>query len=193
MLIEHEEWRSVVGFAGIYEVSDKGRVRSLDRVATYSRVDQYSGRTLTIRRKHAGRLLRLGRQSSGHMSVALGKEAGSKLVHVLVLEAFIGPCPAGHESLHKDGNPSQNLLTNLRWGTRSENLLDAVAHGVKPVGSKHPSARLREQDIPLIRKASRGPRGCVARLARAYGIAESVIRSIRDGKSWKHVEAAPCL
>lgn len=51
-------------------------------------------------------------------------------VHQLVLIAFAGPAPAGCEVLHNDGNPGNNRLANLRWGTRSENLYDRVRHGV---------------------------------------------------------------
>jgi len=52
-----EMWRPIPGYEGLYEVSDHGRVRSLDRVSTYCRVDQYSGQELTVRRRHKGKLL----------------------------------------------------------------------------------------------------------------------------------------
>lgn len=123
-----EEWRPVVGHEGQYEVSDLGRVRSLNCERIYKRADQYSGRMLTVRRKHKGRLLRPGRMPSGHLSVALGK-GNSVCVHVIVLEAFVGPCPSGHESLHRDDVPSNNVRGNLRWGTRSENMHDAIRNG----------------------------------------------------------------
>jgi hypothetical protein len=123
-----ETWKAVVGFEGQYEVSDKGRVRSLDCERVYERNDQYSGRLITVRRRHKGRMLRPGRMPSGHLSVALGK-GNSVCVHVIVLDAFIGPCPPGHESLHRDDVPSNNDLNNLRWGTRSENLHDAIRNG----------------------------------------------------------------
>lgn len=123
-----EIWKPVVGYEGIYEVSDHGRVRSLDRIQVYSRIDQYSGRELTVHRLHRGRMLRPGRMTAGHLSVALGK-GNSVCVHVLVLEAFVGPCPPGHESLHRDDVPSNNVLDNLRWGTRSDNIRDAIRNG----------------------------------------------------------------
>ena len=128
-----ETWRAVIGYEGLYEVSDHGRVRSLDRVQTYCRIDQYSGRNLTVVRKHRGRMLRPGRMPRGHLSVALGK-GNSICVHVLVLEAFVGPCPPNHECCHDDDVPDHNVLSNLRWGTRSDNLHDAIRNGRRKYG-----------------------------------------------------------
>jgi hypothetical protein len=134
-----EEWRPVVGFEREYEVSNLGRVRSVDRVKVYKRIDQYSGRTLTVSRLHKGRHLRPGRKPSGHLSVALGK-GNSRDVHVIVLEAFVGPKPEGEEGRHYDDDPSNNVTNNLLWGTRSENLFDAIRNGKRTYRRKddHP-------------------------------------------------------
>lgn len=123
-----EEWRPVVGYEREYEVSNLGRVRSLDRIKTYERIDQYSGRLIVVSRQHKSRLLRPGRKPSGHFSVALGR-GNSRDIHILVLEAFVGPAPKGHECRHLNDDPSENHLRNLRWGTRSENNFDAIRNG----------------------------------------------------------------
>lgn len=52
-----------------------------------------------------------------------------KLVHRLVLEAFVGPCPSGCEGCHYDGNPANNIVSNLRWDTTKNNCLDKRRHG----------------------------------------------------------------
>lgn len=181
-----ERWLPVSGFEGLYEVSDRGRVRSLDRVLPYERRDQYSGRALLIERRRKGQLLRPGRQSDGHVSVSLGR-GHSVNVHILVLQTFVGPCPDGHEALHWNDVPDDNRLSNLRWGTRSDNLLDAVRNGRKPVGDRHYGAKLTAADIPVIRRECHGGRGSVACLAKRFGVSESVIRQARDGRTWKHV------
>lgn len=114
-----EAWRPVPGYEGRYEVSDRGRVRSLPR------------RDMRGRRIDS-RLLSINTHPSGHQSVKLshdGKYCAAK-VHRLVLMAFIGPAPDGHEACHNDGDPGNNHLSNLRWGTRSDNLRDRVRHGV---------------------------------------------------------------
>ena len=180
----HEEWRAIPGFEGAYEVSSHGRVRSLDRELVYERIDHYSGRRIRITKNLKGRVLRPGRQGSGHLSVVLGRAAGSYLVHVLVLMAFVGPCPTGCESLHRDDVPSNNELPNLRWGTRSENLHDAVANGKKPIGENVRNAKLTSADIPEIRELL--PVISLAEIARKYDVAEATIRQIKTGRSWSH-------
>lgn len=179
-----ERWLPVVGHEGAYEVSDLGRVRSLDRVERYERIDQYSGRIITVCRQHKGRLLRPGPNDSGHLTVVLGR-GNTRQVHALVLEAFVGPCPDGHECCHGDDVPFHNALDNLRWGTRSDNLHDAVRNGGKLIGDLAPRSKLRARDIPTIRAAT--GRGCIAKLARDLGVNEATIRQVRYGKSWKHV------
>jgi hypothetical protein len=64
----------------------------------------------------------------GHIAVRVGR-IGYRFVHRLVLEAFVGPCPEGMECRHLDGDPANNRLENLRWGTHRENAADQVRHG----------------------------------------------------------------
>ena len=174
-----EQWRPVVGHEGQYEVSDCGRVRSLDRMVPCG-----SGGHLRFCK---GQILQPGRKSSGHVSVALGR-GNSRDVHRLVLEAFVGPCPDGHEALHYDDEGSNNRLSNLRWGTRGDNLIDAVRNGRKPVGSRQHVAKLTEADIPRIRSMIGSV--SIVSIARRFGVSESTIRQIKTGRAWAHVEAA---
>jgi len=102
----NEIWLPISGFDK-YEVSNLGRVKSHHR---------------------NGRILRPGLSNFGHLSVVLGR-GNTRMVHALVLTAFAGPRPPGMECRHLDGDPTNNHFDNLRWGTRSENILDAVAHG----------------------------------------------------------------
>ena len=114
-----EKWLPVVGREGEYEVSDNGRVRSLTRKDSRGR-------------QIVERILRPQRNGSGHHQVGLStgrRGARLFLVHRLMLEAFVGPCPPGHEALHRDDDPDNNRLSNLHWGTRSENTLDKVRNG----------------------------------------------------------------
>lgn len=177
-------WKPVVGFEGLYEVSDTGLVRSLDRVAIYIRRDQYSGRDLIIRRRRKGVVLRPGRRTSGHLSVTLGRQGGSHDVHILVLNAFVGPCPKGMECRHLDGHPDHNWLSNLCWGTRSQNIVDALNHGAMPRGSRKFNAKLSESEIPAIRDMMKG--ASYVSIGRMFGVSEATIRQVRDGKTWGH-------
>jgi hypothetical protein len=113
-----ERWLPVPGYETAYEVSDHGRVRSLDR-----RVPSGQGKTRIAR----GRILRPS-LVHGHPAVSLGR-VRKEYVHALVLQAFVGPAPDGMECCHGDGVRTNNHLSNLRWGTRLSNNLDAIRHG----------------------------------------------------------------
>jgi hypothetical protein len=120
-----EHWLPVVGWEGLYEVSDWGRVRSVPHVMTRS-----NGYPFTVR----STVLRPNRKQnhSDHQMVHLSRDAaGSRvamLVHRAVLEAFVGPCPTGQECCHNDGNAANNRLENLRWDTHKANGEDAMRH-----------------------------------------------------------------
>ena len=101
-----ELWKPAVGHSG-YEVSSLGRVRSLHR---------------------GGRILRPGTASNGYPTVALGR-GKTRTLHSLVAEAFIGARPTGQVVRHKDGDRKNPRASNLIYGTRAENIKDAVAHG----------------------------------------------------------------
>lgn len=123
-----EDWRDIVGYEGRYQVSDLGRVRSAERLV---RLWTHQGGEQFVLKQ--GRVLKPGTYASGHRYVYLGRGSENRyLVHRLVLTTFVGPCPEGHESLHgPDADPSNNRLDNLRWGTRSENLKDDYARGIR--------------------------------------------------------------
>lgn len=120
-----EEWRPVVGYEKDYEVSDHGRIRSLDRLDN-------------LGRQRRGRVLSLCANSTDHLQVSLFRNGESVrfLIHRLVLEAFLGPCPEGMEACHWDDNPRNNRLSNLRWDTRAENMRDQVRNGRNHNASK---------------------------------------------------------
>lgn len=123
-----ESWKDVPGYEGRYQVSDHGNVRSVDWICTRS-----NGRTYTNRSK----VLTQSTSSSGHKVATLivKNKQHRAMVHRLVLEAFVGPCPPGMETCHADDNPSNNHLSNLRWDSRRENMLDRVRNGIHHYGS----------------------------------------------------------
>lgn len=121
-----ERWLPIPGYEGHYEVSDHGRVRSLDRVTP--------GKD-GANRPFRGRLLKPRPQRFGHLKVVLYSGKGQKrqrYVHQLVLEAFVGKRPDGAITCHNNGDPSDNRVENLRWGTHSENTTDRISHGTDP-------------------------------------------------------------
>jgi hypothetical protein len=154
-----EIWKDVPGYEGQYQVSNEGRVKS-------------------FRRRKDGVLLAPGRMPGGHLSVSLGR-GRSRCVHELVLLAFVGPRQPGQECLHGNGNPSDNHLANLRWGTRSENLRDKVLHG---------QCKLKLNDVIAIKSALKNyRRGLQRELARKYGVAECTISAIKLGRTHDYI------
>lgn len=115
----------VIGYEGRYEVSDMGNVRSLDRIRSHGK--RWRGRTLKPIPMPRGYLL---------VNLWFDNKQRMFLIHRLVLTAFVGPAPEATEALHADGDPTNNSLSNLSWGTHSENMLDQVAHGTHANASK---------------------------------------------------------
>ncbi len=122
---EPNVWVPIPGHEGSYEVSHLGRVRSIDRVIIDRNGKRYRRRGQTLRTW----------PERGYLCVRLGI-GRQYAVHRLVLLAFVGPCPEGQEALHQNGDPSDPRLTNLRWGTHSENQLDQVRHGTNHAAQK---------------------------------------------------------
>lgn len=111
-----EEWRPIPGSLG-FEVSDQGRVRSLTRTR------QVGNHTRTYRE----RIRQLAVNRSGYPEVNINGHA--RLVHQLVLSAFVGPRPQGLVTCHNNGDPADNRLENLRYDTQAANVRDTVRHG----------------------------------------------------------------
>lgn len=174
------EYRDIAGFPG-YRVSDDGIVWTCKR---------RGGRTPFVF-TNRWRSLRPCKGKHGHLSVTLyngGKDKIKRLyVHRLVLEAFIGPCPAGMQCCHCDGNPPNNRVGNLRWDTPLANNLDKRKHGTMPAGEIHHAHKLT---AVIVRKARqlRKEGHTYASIATATGSKESTIYAAVTRRHWDHLE-----
>lgn len=171
-----ETWKGVPGFEGLYEVSNLGRVRSLDRVVRYR-----SGPVHT----HRGRVLKLAAGRSGYPHVQLFRNGHGvcRSVHSLVLAAFVGPRPKGHQCRHKNGHRKDARLSNLEYGTARENCLDKRRHNTHMPGSRNPASVLSEPDVALIYKRLQDGETQTA-LAAEYGVTSTAIGHIARGTNW---------
>lgn len=178
-----EIWKDITEYKELYQVSNLGQIRSIPRLKTL------------------GGILKPILDTGGHLQVGLYKDGKQKRlsIHRLILEAFIGPCPLGMECRHLDGNPINNKLNNLQWGTKSENQQDSIRHGTffhpDNRGSNNGHAILQESDIPKIRKLLKsgrngihGKRYSQREIAKIFGVNHYTISMIATGKTWKHLQ-----
>ncbi len=126
--MQEEVWKDVVGYEGIYEVSNLGNVRSLDR---------YVNGKLTSRLLKRGRPLVQKLTAQGYRSVHLRDKLNDleswPSVHRLVALAFI-PNPENKETVnHIDGDKQNNCVCNLEWATKSEQTIHAFANNLMTV------------------------------------------------------------
>ncbi len=127
----------------------------------------------------SGQVLKPYVAPSGHLHVLIRRK---KLrVHHAVLLAFGHPRPKGLICRHLDGDPSNNSLSNLRWGTSLENSADAIRHGRIPCGEAKGDARLTVAQVRAIRTDRRASRV----VGMDYGVSHTAILRIRRGDRWK--------
>jgi len=113
------ELRTIPGFPD-YAVTRDGRVWSKPRLD--SRGERCGDRWLKPEVSGKGCL---------QVRLFLSGKRQSRMISRLVLEAWVGPHPDGMECRHLDGDPTNNNLSNLKWGTRSETMRDSIQHGTR--------------------------------------------------------------
>jgi len=173
-----EVWKSVVGYEGLYEVSNLGRVRSVARtVRQLNKIGK--PRTYSVR----GRILKT-RSYDSYVYIDLAKDGKltTCMVHRLVLLAFVGPCPDGMETRHLDGNKQNNSWPkNLAWGTHAQNEQDKKQNGTYQYGEKNPRAKLTVEDVAFIRKSKETARA----LAKKFNVSQNNIFLIKHNHTWQ--------
>ncbi len=165
-----EEWRDVVGYEGLYQVSSHGRVKRIDGPALGQ-----NGKTYWV----SGRIRAQAPNRQGRMRVLLSKNGVKRQhqVHLLVLRAFVGPPPfEGAECRHFDGDHRNNCVHNLLWRT----------HGTRGRGANHPKAKLTTSAVRDVRTLAAQGIGQTT-LAAIYGVSQVAIGYIIRRVTWKHV------
>ena len=158
-----EVWHPVVGYEGLYEVSDQGRVRSL----------------------RYGLLLKQF-LNGGYFKVNLHKDSTQKLwqVHQLVAYSFLGPPPAGLIVLHGPKGCKCNSLTNLSYGTYKQNSHDRLRDGTLPLGTNVHNCKLSKEQVLDIFHAKLSRSFNRKALAAKHNISEASVKAIRTGRNW---------
>jgi len=168
-----EIWKDVLGYEGLYQVSDMGGVM---RVA--------GGQGAV-----AGLRLKPQLNTSGYLQVNL-YECGKrtlKCVHRLVLEAHVGPTPEGCEGNHRNGNKHDNRAKNLEWLTPAENTRHAfqeLGHeGAK--GEDNGNSKCTAESAIEIRELYATGKFMQAELGEKFGLAQTTISDIVNRRTWK--------
>jgi hypothetical protein len=173
-----EDWKAVIGYDGLYEVSNFGNVR---RIAPWC-----DGRRTKPAPKLAGKTTK-----NGYRRVSLRKDmvVHEYAIHRLVASAFIGNLPSPtHQVNHKNGRKTDNRPHNLEWVTPSANQLHSYRELGNPTrpGSKHHNAKLTESDVFQIRAlyAQGVPQKTIAE---KYSIGRPATCAICLRKAWRHI------
>jgi len=175
-----EIWKDIRGFEGKYQISNLGRVRSLDR---FEIVTNPRGK---FKRFRKGKILSLNDNGHGYLTVKLGRKGGRHYVHRLVAEHFVDNPLNLPEINHIDNNTKNNVASNLEWTTRQDNILHMVKQNRQSKGSDRPKAKLKESDVVKIKEMLRQGMD-ITQIAERYKVHPTTIKDIRDNRTWKHV------
>lgn len=161
-----EEWRTIKGYEGLYEISDQGRVKSLRRNI----------------------ILKLETTRQGYKRCCLSVDGilYHETIHTLVLEAFIEFRPKSFVCDHLDANKVNNFVENLEWVTQKENI-SRGGHSEAVRGTASHTCKLTEEKVRRIRR--KYAKGDVKQreLSQEFGVARVSISDIVCRRSWKHV------
>lgn len=179
-----EKWLPVVGFPG-YEVSDLGRVRSF-----WKKVGLVGRRGSAVVIGQIPKMMKPFVRKDGRHCVCLYIASRPTLhrVHVLVLEAFVGPRQKGQLGLHGKKGNRDNSLGNLRWGTFSENNgTDRYRDGTAIVGEKLSWTKLSSADVKDIRESAKNGESKLS-IANRYKVSRRNINDIVNRRTWRWLE-----
>jgi hypothetical protein len=174
-------WLPVVGYEGLYEVSNDGQVKSIDRIIVYPDGKQP--------RKFKGKLLKQCLNvNKTYYGVRLSKQGKTKLwlTHQLVAIAFLGEKPKGYLVCHGPKGKLCNEVTNLSYGTPKQNAADQLRDGTKRYGEKCSWSKLTESEVLEIKNLYfKGVQG--KDLAIKFSISRSRVCDIVKGRGWNYL------
>jgi hypothetical protein len=168
-----EYWKPVVGYEGVYEISNLGRARRL----------------IAGRRTQAGRILKPVADGRGYRTYSFSKGGVvcRKLAHHAVTDAFLGPRGEGLQVNHKNGVKHDNSLENLEYVTSGENTRHAkYVLGRNNEGVRHGFARFTEADIISMRDMRQSGMTCAA-IGKHFGCVYRTVWDITSGRRWRHI------
>lgn len=166
-----EKWKLVIGFEGSYEVSNLGRIKSLQRWTVGEHI-------VPIRLWRGYCMVQLWKNNKNYV----------RRVHRLVALSFIPNLENKPQVNHKDGNKLNNTLPNLEWMTSSENHQHAYDNKIRviPKGEENPQSRLTEKKVHKIKQLI-SKKMAYRLIAIKFKISKSYVSAINNGRSWDWV------
>ena len=172
-----EVFKDILGYEGLYQVSNLGKVKSTERKAKHWR-----GGLLTVK----SRIMKPFTSKCGYLIVSISKNSidNKFLIHRLVSNAFI-PNPYNKPQVnHINGIKTDNRVVNLEWNTRSENIKHADNSGLRnSKGENNSRSKLSEIDVFEIRKSDKP----IIFLSKKYNVGRNCISKVLHKKTWKHI------
>ena len=177
-----EVWKPIRGFEVLYEVSNLGRIRSLDKIVDRST----KGRFL-----QKGKLLTPCDRGNDYLRVCIRikNKQTTFSVHREVAVAFLGDPPSNsHQVNHKNGNKQDNRAKNLEWVTPKENTIHAAKSGLHPRGERSGMAKLTDKKVARIRKLYSSGKYSQTKLGAMFNVSQVLVGQIVHRKIWTHVK-----
>lgn len=178
----NEIWKDIPGYEGMYECSNYGNIKSVDRNIENSLIGSFIKKGI-----HKSPSMR-----GNYLKVALSKNGVVKQisVHRIIAETFITNFNGKKCVNHKNGIKTDNRVENLEWNSYSENTNHSYKNGlqVSQKGSSHGKSKTNENDVLEMRNMYRNDSLSVSAIAKMYNLSVPTVSEIVNNKSWVHVK-----
>lgn len=177
--LPNEIWKDIPNYEGLYQVSNLGRVKSLERDYKSAFVRKMPQ---NIKKQ------KINKRGYYYLHLCKNGKKWATTVHKLVVFAFIGPKPYPDVTInHKDSNKLNNRLENLEYCSIKENNRHYRDNVIDFVGEDHPMAKLTEKDVISIRNEYSNLKTKQKDIAAKYGVTQVMISRIILRKAWSHI------
>ncbi len=178
--LPNEIWKDIIGYEELYQISNLGRVKSLNRV-----IIKQSGKRHSVKTK----LLSISINSVGYYCANLWKDnkGYSQPIHILLGRHFIDNPNNYPYVLHRDDIKTNIKLDNLYWGTNSDNVKDSINNGNRGIAENHCSAKLTNEQVKEIRILLNDDKISQVEIALKFNVSKTIIQDIKQNKTYKDV------
>ncbi len=177
--IEGEIWKDIPGYEGLYQASNKGRIKSLER---------YYKSAILLKMPENIKKQTINYKGYWFLHLSKNGKKHPTTVHKLIILTFKGPKPYPEATVnHIDSNKLNNQDNNLEYCSVKDNILHFRKNINDYIGINHPMARLSEEDVISIRKEYKELKTKQKDIAKKYNITQVMVSRIIVRKAWNHI------